>query len=114
MLACRKREKSAEPVWWDDLKGKVRETARQKAAEFEKQGIRGVDLYISTFGPVLVDHLRELAGADQRDRPEDGDPLPLKPGEALDLAREEVINLRKQGLLLGPHRSSSIRSPTGI
>jgi len=33
--------------------------------------------------------------------PKTGDPLPLKPGEALDLAREEVINLRKQGLLLG-------------
>ena len=33
--------------------------------------------------------------------PKTGDPLPLKPGEALDLAREEVIDLRKQGLLLG-------------
>jgi hypothetical protein len=33
--------------------------------------------------------------------PKTGDPLPLKPGEALDLAREEVIALRKQGLLLG-------------
>jgi adenine-specific DNA methylase len=53
MLVCRKREKSDEPVWWDDLKASVRRVAREKAKEFEDQGIRGVDLYISTFGPVL-------------------------------------------------------------
>jgi len=56
MLACRKRDKLTVPVWWEDLKGKVRQTARQKAAEFEKQGIKGVDLYISTFGPVFGDN----------------------------------------------------------
>jgi putative DNA methylase len=33
--------------------------------------------------------------------PRTGDPIPLQPGEALNLARREVINLRKQGLLLG-------------
>jgi adenine-specific DNA methylase len=101
MLVCRKRLKSTEPVWWDDLKAKVRQTARQKAAEFEKQGIKGVDLYISTFGPVLSiisEHWPVLTSVTD---PKTGDPLPLKPGEALDLAREEVINLRKQGLLLG-------------
>jgi adenine-specific DNA methylase len=54
LLTCRKRAKSAEPVWWDDLKGKVKEVAREKAEEFEKEGITGVDLYISTFGPVLA------------------------------------------------------------
>ncbi len=101
MLACRKREKSPDTVWWDDLKGKVRETARQKAAEFEKQGIRGVDLYISTFGPVLSIISENWPVLTSETDPKTGDPLPLKPGEALDLAREEVVNLRKQGLLLG-------------
>ena len=101
MLVCRKREKSSEPVWWDDLKGKVRQTARQKAAEFEKQGIKGVDLYISTFGPVLSIISENWPVLTSETDPKTGDPLPLKPGEALDLAREEVINLRKQGLLLG-------------
>jgi adenine-specific DNA methylase len=101
MLSCRKREKSAEPVWWDDLKSKVRQTARQKAAEFEKQGIKGVDLYISTFGPVLSIISENWPVLTSETDPKTGDPLPLKPGEALDLAREEVINLRKQGLLLG-------------
>jgi adenine-specific DNA methylase len=101
LLVCRKREKASEPVWWDDLKTKVRKRAREKAEEFEAAGIRGVDLYISTFGPVLSiisEHWPVLTS--QTDL-KTGDPLPLKPGDALDLARQEVINLRKRGLLLG-------------
>ncbi len=101
MLACRKREKSSESVWWDDLKARVRQTARQKAAEFERQGIKGVDLYISTFGPVLSIISENWPVLTSDTDPKTGDALPLKPGDALDLAREEVINLRKQGLLLG-------------
>lgn len=101
MLACRKRERSSEPVWWDDLKKKVKQVARQKATEFEQQGIRGVDLYISTFGPVLSIISENWPVLTSETDPKTGDPLPLKPGDALDLAREEVINLRKQGLLLG-------------
>ena len=101
MLVCRKREKSSETVWWEDLKGQVRQVARQKAADFEQQGIRGVDLYISTFGPALSIISESWPVLTSETDPKTGDPLPLKPGEALDLAREEVINLRKQGLLLG-------------
>lgn len=101
LLVCRKRPKATEPVWWDDLKTKVRQTAREKAAEFEKQGIKGVDLYISTFGPVLSIISENWPVLTSETDPKTGDPMPLKPGDALDLAREEVINLRKQGLLLG-------------
>ena len=92
---------SREPVWWDDLKAGVHETARQKAEEFEAEGIRGVDLYISTFGPVLSIISENWPVLTSETDPKTGDPLPLKPGEALDLARQEVVNLRKQGLLLG-------------
>lgn len=103
MLVCRKREngKNAEPVWWDEIKGKVRRVAREKAEEFEKQGIRGVDLYISTFGPVLSvisEHWPVLMSEiDEKTR----QPLTLRPEIALEIAREEVISLRKQGLLMG-------------
>lgn len=101
LLSCRKRLSRAEPIWWEDLKGQVRRVAREKAAEFERQGIRGVDLYIATFGPtlsILSDHWPVLtAEVDERT----GDPKPLRPEMALDLAREEVVALRKQGLLLG-------------
>jgi len=102
LLACRKRPpRDGEPVWWEDLQAQVRETARSRAAEFEAQGIRGVDLYISTFGPVLSiisEHWPELTSEAD---PKTGEPLPLRPETALDLARQEVVALRKKGLLLG-------------
>jgi len=101
LLVCRKRDKADEPVWWDDLKGEVRTKAREAAARFEKEGIRGVDLYISTFGPVLAVISEKWPVLTSQTDPKTGDPLPLKPGDALDLARQEVINLRKRGLLLG-------------
>jgi len=101
LLICRKRDKADEPVWWDDLKGEVRAKAREAAARFEKEGIRGVDLYISTFGPVLAVISERWPVLTSQTDPKTGDPLPLKPGDALDLARQEVINLRKRGLLLG-------------
>src|SRR5262249_36527368 len=42
LLTCRKRGSIGEPVWWDDLKGRVKQEARRKAEEFEKEGITGV------------------------------------------------------------------------
>ncbi|MBN1815151.1 MAG: DUF1156 domain-containing protein, partial [Anaerolineae bacterium] len=104
LLCCRKRDvgaQRAEPVWWDDIQGAVRETAREKAHAFAERGIEGVDLYLSTFGPVLSvisQHWPVLTSeVDERT----GEPKPLRPETALDLAREEVIRLRKRGLLLG-------------
>ncbi len=101
LLVCRKQDKAGEPVWWDDLKRRVRDTARAAAARFEQMGIRGVDLYISTFGPVLSIISENWPVLTSETDPKTGDPLPLKPGDALDLARAEVVALRKQGLLLG-------------
>ncbi|GAB4536081.1 MAG: hypothetical protein Kow0063_21160 [Anaerolineae bacterium] len=89
------------PVWWDDIKGRVRQVARQKAARFVEQGVSGVDLYISTFGPVLsvISERWPVLTSEVDERT--GQPQPLRPETALDLAREEVIALRKRGLLLG-------------
>ncbi|MDI6872052.1 MAG: DUF1156 domain-containing protein [Bacillota bacterium] len=101
LLVCRKREASGEPVWWDDMRGRIRQVAREKAAEFEKLGIKGVDLYISTFGPVLsvISGQWPVLTSEQDERT--GEPKPLRPEVALDLARAEVVALRKQGLLAG-------------
>ena len=102
LLSCRKRTKdNKEPVWWDDLQQKVRETARAKAEEFSKQGISGVDIYISTFGPTLSIISENWSVLTSEVDPKTGEPKPLRPEVALDLAREEVIRLRKEGLLLG-------------
>jgi putative DNA methylase len=101
LLACRKRRAGGEPVWWEDLKGTVRRVARERATEFAAQGIGGVDLYISTFGPVLsVISARWPVLTSEVDA-QTGQPRPLRPEVALDLARQVVIGLRKEGLLLG-------------
>ncbi|RJR43508.1 MAG: DUF1156 domain-containing protein [Desulfobacteraceae bacterium] len=101
LLVCRKRMGSGEPVWWDDIKGKVRDVARRKAAEFHKAGIAGVDLYLSTFGPVLSVISESWPVLTSEVDEKTGKPKPLRPETALTIAREEVISLRKQGLLLG-------------
>ena len=103
LLACRKRDQkeTSDPVWWDDLQARVRETARRKAEEFAAQGIRGVDLYISTFGPALSIISEHWPVLTSEVDPKTGKPRSLRPETALDLAREEVVRLRRQGLLLG-------------
>lgn len=102
MLVCRKREGEAgEPVWWEDLQAVVRRTAREKASEYVQLGIRGADLYISTFGPTLSVISQQWPVLTSEVDPKTGQPKPLRPEIALDLAREEVVRLRKQGLLAG-------------
>jgi len=118
LLVCRKRDEgrrtkdeassssvvghsSASPVWWDDLQPRVREEARRKAAEFAAQGIRGVDLYISVFGPTLSIISEQWPVLTSEVDPKTGQPRTLRPETALDLAREEVVRLRKEGLLSG-------------
>lgn len=104
LLVCRKQEvndQNAEPIWWDDIKDRVRRVARAKAEEYVQQGIVGVDLYISTFGPTLSVISEHWPVLTSEVNPATGEPIPLRPETALDLAREEVIRLRKEGLLAG-------------
>ena len=101
LLVCRKRSPTAEPTWWEDIKGRVRETVRERARAFSDQGIRGVDLYISTFGPALAVVSEHWPVWTSQVDEKTGKPRELRAETALDLAREEVIGLRKEGLLLG-------------
>lgn len=102
LLVCRKRTPSdSGAVWWDDLQGQVRRVAREKALEYVAQGITGVDLYISTFGPTLSVISENWPVLTSDIDAKTGQPRPLRPDMALDLAREEVIRLRKEGLLAG-------------
>ncbi|MBW1999020.1 MAG: DUF1156 domain-containing protein, partial [Deltaproteobacteria bacterium] len=101
LLVCRKRHDFGQEVWWDDIKSRVRRVAREKAAQYHEAGISGVDLYLSTFGPVLsvVSEKWPVLTSEVDDKT--GEPKHLRPEQALAIAREEVIALRKQGLLLG-------------
>ncbi|MDI6824343.1 MAG: DUF1156 domain-containing protein [Bacillota bacterium] len=99
LLTCRKRQSSGEPAWWDEIKAEVRHTARERAEEYEKAGITGVDLYLATYGPVLGVLSRNWPVLSGEADPRTGEPLRLEPETALDVAREEVAALRKQRLL---------------
>jgi len=111
LLACRKRRTqvpgtsevpgTSASVWWDDIAPQVRYVAREKAAEFAARGIGGVDLYLSTFGPVLAVISEQWPVLTSEIDERSGQPKPLRPETALDLARQEVIALRRRGLLLG-------------
>lgn len=101
LLACHKRTGNDDPVWWDDLVDEVRRTARDSAKRFRKEGIGGVDLYISTFGPVLSVISRQWPVFTSEVDPETGEPRKLRPEEALKLARREVADLRLRGMLSG-------------
>lgn len=101
LLTCHKRAPNPEPAWWDDLKAQVRRTARHSAERFRKEGVDGVDLYISTFGPALSVISRHWPVFTSEVDLATGEPRRLRPEEALDLARREVADLRLRGMLLG-------------
>ena len=52
LLTCRKR-KSNNPGIWEHIADELREVAKQKIEEFSKIGIKGPDLRVSVYGPVL-------------------------------------------------------------
>lgn len=99
LLTCRKRE-TTEPAWWADIRGDVERAAEEAAARFAEQGIRGVDLTLATYGPVLS-VLSQRWPVYTGELAEDGSQEVLRPDVALDLARERVASLKKRDLLAG-------------
>lgn len=100
MLVCRKREarEADRKVYLDDIEHDIREAARSAAVRFQEDGIEGVDLLLSTYGPTLsvisknwpvYSSVPDETGHDKLLRPED----------ALDLARQEVVGLRRSRLV---------------
>jgi len=101
LLACRKRPPGDGPVWWDDLRGELTRRVRERAQELAALGIGGVDLLLAAYGPALsVISARWPVFTSESD-PKTGKPLVLRPETALDLARSEVLKLRRERLLHG-------------
>ncbi|MGR3869787.1 DUF1156 domain-containing protein [Streptomyces graminifolii] len=100
MLVCRKREDRTDgvKVYLDDIEANIRAAARDAATRFQHDGIEGVDLLLSTYGPTLSvisqswPVYSSTPDADGRDRL-------LRPEEALSLAREEIVELRRNRLV---------------
>lgn len=99
LLNCHKRG-DTKPAYWADIRQEVSQAAIEAVERFSGHGLKGVDLTLATFGPVL--------GVLSRNWPvytgeldSDGNPGVLRPDVALDLAREKVAVLKKRGLLGG-------------
>lgn len=110
-LVCRPRVDSGDEVrYWEDIEPTVRRAVRQRIAQFQQGGIRGVDLYLSCFGPALEalsQHWplrrgtprQDIEQARRRKRQseifeEEYDPYAVTPEDALEVARREVKDWR--------------------
>lgn len=115
-LVCRPRtalDNDAEPLYWEDLEPRVARAVRRRIGEFQQAGVRGVDLYLSSFGPALEEFSRHWPVVRGTPRPqpearrrrrqaelfeEAWDPYAVTPEDALDAARREVKNWRLEQL----------------
>lgn len=114
-LACRPRATAAagaETQYWEDVEPLVAKAVRKRVAEFQAAGIRGVDLYLASFGPALEEFSRHWPlkrgtpnplppsrkRAQQDLFPEEWDPYAVTPEDALNAARREVKSWRLEQL----------------
>ncbi|MEU8476386.1 DUF1156 domain-containing protein [Streptomyces hygroscopicus] len=100
MLVCRKREdrEGKAKIYLDDIEQDVRRAARDAAMRFQHDGIEGVDLLLSTYGPTLSVISQSWPVYSSTPDEEGRDKL-LRPEEALALAREEIVDLRRARLV---------------
>jgi len=126
-LVCRPRpeQKPEDGVqYWEDLELRVKTAVRQRIEQFQAGGIRGVDLYLSCFGPALeefslhwpikrgqpkpIEEKTKKRGRAQltlEELLEQDDPYAVSPEDALDAARREVKAWRMEKLTSGSRRS---------
>jgi adenine-specific DNA methylase len=115
-LICRPRTERAEgddALYWEDLEPRLQAAVRNRIKDFQDAGIRGVDLYLSCFGPALEEFSRHwpVRRGTPRPQPEakrrqrqaelfeaDWDPYLATPEDALDAARREVKRWRMESL----------------
>ena len=103
-LVCRPRgERQDEAMYWEDVEPEVAAAVRLRVPEFQEAGIRGVDLYLASFGPALEAFSRHWPltrgtpapeprkkRRTQTDLFEVFDPYAVRPEDALNAARREV------------------------
>ncbi len=95
LLICRKRVNDFSDLWWeDDILPSIRSVVADKAKEFRKIGIDGIDLFISCFGPALKEFsksypIRNISGQIVRAE------------EAIEAARKVVIDITLQEIIKG-------------
>lgn len=115
-LVCRPRPPKAadDTLYWEDVEPNLAAAVRKRVAEFQKAGIRGVDLYLASFGPALEEFSKHWPLRRGRPRPqpeqtrrnrqaalfqEQSDPYEATPEDALESARREVKDWRLKQLV---------------
>jgi putative DNA methylase len=126
-LVCRPRpaQKPEDGVqYWEDLEPRVKAAVRRRIEQFQAAGIRGVDLYLSCFGPALeefslhwpikrgqpkpAEEKTKKRGQAQLSLEEllsEDDPYAVTPEDALDAARREVKSWKMEQLTSAERRS---------
>ncbi|WP_419845303.1 DUF1156 domain-containing protein [Candidatus Poriferisocius sp.] len=99
-MVCRKRSEvdaSLDRVYLDDIEGDIRRAAGDALERAAKQGLTGVDLLLSTYGPALSElSARWPVYSDEADA--EGRSRLLRPEEALAVARTEVTRRQRARL----------------
>lgn len=116
LLVCRPRSEPAAgegSKYWEDLEPLVGQAVRKRIRSFQDAGIKGVDLYLSAFGPALEEFSRHwpVKRGTPKPRPEskrrvrqmslleeEFDPYAATPEDALETARREVKRWRMEQL----------------
>jgi putative DNA methylase len=100
LLVCRKRSASTDGAsFFEDLEAEVRAAARDAVTRFSAAGLGGVDLLLATYGPALsVISSRWPVYSSEADELS-GRARLLRPEEALDAARAEVVRSRRRQLV---------------
>ena len=126
-LVCRprpERDPTDAVQYWEDLEPRLAAAVRQRIVAFQDGGIRGVDLYLSCYGPALEEFSRHWPIKRGQPRPieertkkrgrgqlsleellANDDPYAVSPEDALDAARREVKAWRMEKLTSGARRA---------
>ena len=115
-LVCRPRTgegRESDAVYWEDVEPEVARAVRKRIPQFKEANIRGVDLYLASFGPALEEFSRhwplrrgtprQRTRAQKRRRQQElfdekEDPYAATPEDALEVARREVKRWRLEQL----------------
>ena len=102
-LVCRKREPSDQPhPFFEDIEAEVRAAAREALVRFSHMGLSGVDLLLVDLRAGPVRDLFSWPVYSSEADPQTGRARLLRPEEALDAARAEVVRLQRQRLVGHP------------
>ncbi len=105
MLICRKHHPEANPfnqdVYLEDIEGEVRLAAREAVERFRADGIDGVDLLLSAYGPTLSVVSKHWP-VHSSEADDEGRARLLRPEEALAMARAEIVRVQRARLVGHP------------